>query len=73
MSENMKLLIKKNPFIRGMVRIIDMGCVIDKSFYISELKISEWDKISLDWIKVGKDISNSIENYHNQFAHVAQR
>jgi hypothetical protein len=71
MAEMIRILLKRNPFIRGMVRVIDLGCVLDRELKIENGPvITDWEKIGGDWAKVGDDFRTAIEKYQKETADV---
>jgi hypothetical protein len=70
MPESIKYFIKRNPFFRGMVRVIDLGCNFDRYETDSSKSKSDWEKIGEDWQNVGNDINSAIEKYKNECANV---
>lgn len=71
MGLSLKILLKRNPFFRGMVRIVDFGCRFDHERDSYKPIKSDWDRIGEDWKNVGKDFNVAIEKFKKE--HVAAK
>ena len=70
MAEQIKILIKRSPFLMGFIRIIDMTCLSRRTAYRTTLRFSEWTMVYKDWEKVSNDLSIAVEKYRTlQIAH----
>jgi len=71
MVKTIKKIFKKSPFVRGMVRIIDLGCTLDKdSLFADYFEITESQRSCNEWSAVGNDIRTAIAKYGKELSHV---
>jgi len=71
MPETMRLFIRSNPFFRGMVRVIDIGCTFNRRQPVPEdVEKTDWEKIGEDWLNVGRDMNSAINRYKAEYENV---
>lgn len=56
------ILFSKSGFLKGMTRVLDLFGVVDKYNSSSTEKVADSKAIYSDWLTVGNDIRNVLEN-----------
>ncbi len=60
-----ELLYARPSFFSGMARILDMGAIFDSYNTSENTNIADYNALKSDWLAVGVDIKNSIQENQN--------
>jgi hypothetical protein len=71
MAEMIRILLRRSPFFRGVIRVIDIGCTLDRDLMTEKGPVvTDWEKIGGDWLKVGNDFRSAIDKFEKETANV---
>ena len=72
-KRNIIIMLKKHPFLRGMVRAIDIGCYTDNILEIANthkksiFEKSDEEKLKNDWENINKDFVHAIDKFRKTY------